>query len=257
MPHRAVYLASDIHLGAIPAERAAAFRRWLEHAGARADTVVVNGDLFDFWFEYRHAIPAGYARELGALAALVDAGVEVHLTGGNHDWWGGRFLEQEIGVRFHRDPVEMELAGHTTLVAHGDGLGPGDVGYKILKSVLRNPIFVWAFRWLHPDLGARVAGRVSSTEERPAIPPPVDARRAEVLEEWAVGHLGTHPRLDLLTLGHTHWPRLREVGTGRWYLNTGDWVHHCTYAVLEPGKPPALMRWRDGSGEIWQGEGGS
>ena len=251
MPHRTVYLASDVHLGAIPRERAAAFRRWLELAGSTAGTVVINGDLFDFWFEYRHAVPSGHTRTLGILAALVDAGVEVHLTGGNHDWWGGRFLEEEIGVRFHRDPVEMDLAGRRTLVAHGDGLGPGDVGYKMLKSVLRNPLFVWSFRWLHPDLGALVAGRVSSTEERPALPSPPDARRAETLEQWAVGRLEHHRSLDILTLGHTHVPRLREVGNDRWYLNTGDWVHHCTYAVLEQGQPPALLKWADGTPEPW------
>ncbi len=246
MPSPTVFLASDVHLGAVPPERERAFRSWLEYAGARAATVVVNGDLFDFWFEYRHAVPRGHTRVLGALAALVDAGVEVHLTGGNHDWWGGSFLEDEIGVVFHRAPVELDLAGRRTLVAHGDGLGPGDTGYKMLKTVLRSPPFVWGFRWLHPDLGARVAGGVSLTEKRAAGPSPHELERAQVMERWAVGHLEAHPHLDLVTTGHTHVPRRIEVAPDRWYLNTGDWVHHCTYAVVDVGAPPRLLQWPDG-----------
>lgn len=242
-----VYIASDVHLGAVPPAREVAFRAWLDAAGSEAGTVVVNGDLFDFWFEYRHAIPRGHTRVLAALAALVDGGVEVHLTGGNHDWWGGTFLEQEIGVRFHREPVELELAGHRTLVAHGDGLGPGDTGYKMLKTVIRSRPFLWAFRWLHPDLGARVAGGVSFTEGRAAQPSPTEVKRAAILERWAAEHLEAHPHLDLLTLGHTHVPARREVAPGRWYVNTGDWVHHCSYAVLEPDRAPRLLRWPDGA----------
>ena len=102
MPHRAVYLASDIHLGAIPAERAAAFRRWLEHAGAHADVLIVNGDLFDFWFEYHWGITRGHDDILTRLKEIVDSGVPITLMGGNHDWWGGRYLTDEIGLEFLR-----------------------------------------------------------------------------------------------------------------------------------------------------------
>lgn len=247
MPSSTVFIASDAHLGAVPPEREASFRDWLERAGTEAGTVVLNGDLFDFWFEYRHVVPRGHTRTLGLLAELVEAGVEVHLTGGNHDWWGGSFLEGEIGVRFHREPVELELAGHRALVAHGDGLGPGDTGYKVLKTVIRSRPFVWAFRWLHPDWGARVAGGVSFTEGRAAGPTPTEVQRSEVLERWAADHLRSRDDLDLLTLGHTHVPRRVEVAPGRWYVNTGDWVHHCSYARLERGEPPRVLRWPDGS----------
>jgi UDP-2,3-diacylglucosamine hydrolase len=242
-----VLLASDVHLGAISPDRERAFLRWLDHAGAHAGTLVINGDLFDYWFEYRHAIPRGYTRVLGALSALVDAGLPVHLTGGNHDWWGGSYLEEEVGVTFHREPVELELAGHRTLVAHGDGLGPGDLGYRILKRVLRHPLFVWAFRRLHPDTGARIAGRVSATEGRWGGPGAEDRGRARALEEWALGELRRRPELDLLTLGHTHVPALVAAPAAGWYLNTGDWVYHTTYAELRPGEDPRLLSWRDGS----------
>ena len=120
-----VYLASDVHLGAVPDETESAFLDWLEHAGTEASEIVLNGDLFDFWFEYRHAIPRGYTRVRGGLAAVVDAGVPVRLVGGTHDWWGGSYLEDEVGLHFHREPVVLELAGRRTFLAHGDGLGRG------------------------------------------------------------------------------------------------------------------------------------
>ncbi|MGD2070324.1 MAG: UDP-2,3-diacylglucosamine diphosphatase [Gemmatimonadota bacterium] len=240
-----VHLASDVHLGAVPRETEIAFVRWLEHSGERADEVVVNGDLFDFWFEYRHAVPRGHTRVLGALAALVDAGVPVRLMGGNHDWWGGSFLEDEIGVTFHRDPVVLDLAGHRTFLAHGDALGQGDLGYRMLRLVLRGRLTRWAFRWLHPDVGAGIARRVSHTEITAADPTRRDQARSEVLEDWGVAKLEAEPDLDLVVLGHTHVPRLRQVGPGRWYVNSGDWVYHRSYLVLSEGEPPRLSEWEE------------
>ncbi len=247
MPSSPVYLASDVHLGAVPPDREAQFRRWLDHVGSEAGTLILNGDLFDYWFEYRHAVPRGHTRVLGALAALVDAGIDVHLTGGNHDWWGGSFLEDEVGLHFHREPVELDLGGLRSWIGHGDGLGPGDSGYKVLKRVLRSRLFVWAFRWLHPDVGALVAGRVSLTEGRADGPTAKVLRRAAVLEQWAIEQLEARPELNLLTMGHTHVPRLVEVGERRWYLNTGDWVYHCTYTRIDEGGAPELLQWRDGA----------
>ncbi|HSM03935.1 MAG TPA: UDP-2,3-diacylglucosamine diphosphatase [Longimicrobiales bacterium] len=245
-----VHLTSDVHLGAIPPENERAFLAWLEDAGAEADTVVLNGDLFDYWFEYRTAIPQGYTRALGVLAAVVDAGVTVHLMGGNHDWWGGRFLEEEIGLRFHRDPIDLELAGHLVHLAHGDGLGPGDRKYKLLRAVLRSGPFRWAYRWLHPDLGSRVANRASSTVERKAEaertggPHQAQRVRSRVLESWAAEMLEARPEVDLVVLGHTHIPMLTEPYPGRYYLNCGDWVNHRTFAVLERGTSPLLLSWQ-------------
>lgn len=237
-----VYLASDIHLGAVPEATEAAFRRWLRHVAERTDTLVLNGDLFDYWFEYRSVIPRGYTRILGLLAELVDQGMTIHLLGGNHDWWGGSFLEEEVGVRFHRDPVQLELAGHRTLLAHGDGLGPGDRGYKALKALLRSGPFNWFFRWLHPDLGSRIARQASKTEGRGA-PTRGERARAALLRRWALDALAGRPEVDLVVLGHTHVPALETTPDGRHYLNCGDWVYHRTYAVLEEAAPPRLMAW--------------
>jgi len=237
-----VFIASDVHLGAVPPERERAFLRWMEHAGGSASRVVINGDLFDFWFEYRNAIPRGHTRVLGELARLVDAGIPVDFMGGNHDWWGGDYLEGEVGVRFHRDPVVLELAGHRTLVAHGDGLGQGDLGYRALRRVLRGPATRWAFRWLHPDLGARVARAVSRTHER-RDSPEEDRGRADALRNWAGEAFAADSSLDLVTLGHSHVPELSELTPGHFYLNSGDWIRNATYGVLEEGSPPRLERW--------------
>lgn len=238
-----VYLTSDVHLGAVPPEREAAFLAWLEHAGSAASRVVIDGDLFDFWFEYRSAVPRGHTRVLGALARLVDAGVPVVLMGGNHDWWGGSYLRDEIGVEFHREPVTLELAGRKTFLAHGDGLGRGDLGYRLLQLVLRGKLTRGAFRWLHPDLGARIAARVSNTELRGTGPSESERTRSRALREWAREKLRGDPALDLVVLGHTHVPVLEEVDEDRFYLNLGDWLHHRSFAVLEPDAPPRLERW--------------
>lgn len=246
-----VYLASDIHLGAVSPETERRFITWLEAVGAESKLLVLNGDLFDFWFEYRQAIPRGYTRVLGALSALVDSGVTVHLTGGNHDWWGGSYLRDEIGVTFHQRPVELDLAGHRVLVAHGDGLGPGDAGYRVLQRVLQNPVFVAAFRWTHPDIGGWLARRVSSTAQRQQKQGTSGSRsRSPILEQWALDQLQKRSDLAGITMGHTHLPLLRVSPSGRWYLNTGDWVDHRTFAILRPGAPPTLYDWtRDGASE--------
>ncbi|TVP75635.1 MAG: UDP-2,3-diacylglucosamine diphosphatase [Gemmatimonadales bacterium] len=233
-------VVSDTHLGALPADRTARFHRWLEAVPDISDHLVINGDLFDFWYEYGSVIPRGHTRTLGRLADLVDAGVRVDFVGGNHDWWAGSFLADEIGVRVHREPVVLELAGHRCLVAHGDGLGRGDLGYKLLQTVLRGRITRFLFRWLHPDVGAVIADKVSRThlqEDRTWRP---DQERVEILAGWARDRLLEDESLDLVLLGHVHAPELREIAPGRWYGNSGDWIHHGSWIELAPGAAPVL-----------------
>jgi UDP-2,3-diacylglucosamine hydrolase len=238
-----IYIASDVHLGAVSPERERAFVRWLAHVGDTASELILNGDLFDFWFEYKAAIPRGHTRVLGALAALVDGGTPVRFMGGNHDWWGGSFLADEIGLTLHRDPIVLDLAGRRTFLGHGDGLGRGDLGYRMLKLVLRGRLTRWGFRWLHPDVGAWIARRASATEQRAGTFDEDEKRRAGLLEAWAVEKLRREPDLDLIVLGHTHIPRLVEVESGRYYVNAGDWVSHQSYVVLRAGEAPVLEEW--------------
>ena len=238
-----IYLASDVHLGAAPPEVEKAFLSWLDHCGGVASKVIINGDLFDFWFEYRSVIPRGHTRVLGALAALVDSGIPVVFMGGNHDWWGGDYLRDEVGVDFLQEPKILDLNGTRTLLAHGDGLGAGDLGYRVLKRILRGSLTQVVFRWLHPDLGAWIARRVSKTGRKPGRPESEQVARAEFLERWAVNRLVEDEALQLVVLGHTHRPVLREVAPQRYYLNLGDWLSNKTYAVLSPGQAPSLRDW--------------
>ncbi len=248
-PERTALVASDQHLGAAPPERAAAFRSWLEQVPDRGRHLVLNGDLFDFWFEYGSAVPRGHTRVLGALAALVDAGVRIDFLGGNHDWWGGSFLRDEIGLHVHPDPVVLELGGRRALVAHGDGLGRGDLGYRVLRGILRSRFARWGFRWLHPDVGAGIARAVSRTEERSDASHPRILERASELERWARERLLADETLDAVLLGHTHRPARVTIAPGRHYLNSGDWLLHCTWVEFSPGEDPRLLAWNDGTPE--------
>ena len=243
MASRPVFLTSDVHLGAVPAETEESFHRWLEHAAARASEIVINGDLFDFWFEFRSGIPKGHTRTLDLLTGIVAGGVPISLMGGNHDWWGGTHLTDKVGIRFYQDPLVRDLAGRRTLIAHGDGLGRGDLGYRMLRWVLRSPLTVGAFRQLPTTLGDWLADRVSRTETRGESghrPSPV---RAAELRTWALDQLDRDPTLELIALGHTHQPELLEPHPDRWILNSGDWVYRRTYVVLSKGEPPRILDW--------------
>ena len=245
MPDKTIHIASDIHLGIVPRDTEDSFLRWLEHSGTIASNLILNGDLFDFWFEYRSGIPKGHDRVLEALRNLIDSGIPVTLMGGNHDWWGGPFLTEEIGVTFLRNPVLMDLAGFRTFIAHGDGLGSGNFGYRILRMMLRNRMIIRSFQWLDPDLGTALGNRISMTKHRLNSTEPSDGEysRSRVLQEWGRQKLKDHQELDLVVLGHTHIPIIEEIGPKRYYVNVGDWVNHRSYLVLQKEEKPMLKEW--------------
>ena len=244
MPSKPVFLVSDVHLGAVPPETEAAFRRWLLYVKESASRLVVNGDLFDFWFEYGSVIPGEHVRVLALLAELVEAGVPVLVMGGNHDWWGGDFLRKRIGVEFRQDPVRLRLAGRSVLLAHGDGLGKGDLGYRALRLVLRGRATRRLFRWVHPDVGAWVARIVSGTRDHLDGEVKPSPERGEFLARWAASRLAEDPGLEIVALGHSHAPVVEETAPGRYYVNSGDWVVHRSYAVISESGAPDLREWR-------------
>lgn len=244
MPSKPVFIVSDVHLGAVPSETEASFRRWLLHVKESGSALVINGDLFDFWFEYRRVVLSEHVRVLALLADLVDAGVSVLFMGGNHDWWGGDFLRDRIGVDFRREPARVRLAGRRVLVAHGDGLGSGDLGYRCLRLVLRGRLTRWLFRWLHPDLGARLAGWMSGTNRPPNTwSADVGNGRLAFLSAWASGQLESDPTLDIVATGHAHSPVVKELAPGRYHVNSGDWVVHRSYVTLGDSERPTLHEW--------------
>jgi UDP-2,3-diacylglucosamine hydrolase len=238
-----VLLASDVHLGAVRSGRERDFFAWLEQAADVASWIILNGDLFDFWFEYRGGTTRGHDDILAELRRTVDAGVPVTLMGGNHDWWGGRYLREEVGIEFLEDPVVRKIAGRRALLAHGDGLGKGDLGYLAMRSVLRGRLTRWAFGRLPPALGDRIARGVSRTEHKWEEWGEKQRARCEALQAWAEARLAEDAELELVLLGHTHEPRIREVSKGQWYVNSGDWVLHRSYVTLEVGRPPRLTEW--------------
>lgn len=245
MSHKPAVVVSDIHLGAVPAATERAFRRFLAWAGESAGELLINGDLFDFWFEYRSVILREHYRVVAALADVVEAGVPVTFVGGNHDAWGGSFLRDDVGIRLVEGPVVMELAGRKTLVAHGDGVGKGDLKYRALKAVIRSRAAIFGFRTLHPDLGRRIANLASSTEAKAEGSDEQGKGRARFIRGWAEEEMRADPSLELVLTGHAHVPSLAEIEPGRWYCNSGDWIRSYTYLVLPPSKtdPPELRTW--------------
>jgi UDP-2,3-diacylglucosamine hydrolase len=230
----AVYFFSDAHLGAgAPEEDAARERRLLDFLGTlegRAAALYVVGDLFDFWFEYRTAIPRRHFRVLNALGRLRASGIPVTYLGGNHDFWIGDFLQKELGVEVRENPLELSLQGRRIWVHHGDALVGGDLGYRMLKQVLRNKTCIALYRLIHPDLGIPFAEWVSSWSRHSRAERPLDVAwlRREVAE----------PRFeqgfDTVMIGHFHHV-VEDRAPGREFFVLGDWIEHFSYLVLENG----------------------
>lgn len=238
-----IYFASDFHLG-IPDHDSSLIREkrlvaWLEMVRRDATEVFLMGDLFDFWFEYKTAIPQGYARLLGKLAEVTDTGIPVHLFRGNHDMWAFNYLTKELNIQLHRNPEFREFNGKHFYLAHGDGLGPGDQGYKFIKKLFVNPVNQWLFRLLHPDLGIRMAlfwsrkSRKASMEKEKKE----EDITLKLIQQRITVHsnelLKQHPDLNYLIYGHYHYPLdIRLTDTAR-QLVLGDWITHFTYAVFD------------------------
>jgi UDP-2,3-diacylglucosamine hydrolase len=247
-----IYFASDFHLG-IPdhdrsLEREKKLVAWLEKARTDAAGIYLMGDLFDFWFEYKTAIPRGYARLLGKLAEVTDSGIPVHLFRGNHDMWAFDYLEKELGIRLHREPEFREFSGKQFYLAHGDGLGPGDHGYKMLKKTFANPVNQWLFRQVHPDFGIRTALFWSRKSRAVALDKEKldEERNRKLIEERITIHslelLKQHPGLDYLVYGHYHYPIDTLLNGKAHQVVLGDWITHFTYAVFD-GNDLTLKTW--------------
>lgn len=241
MQQKPYLIVSDVHLGAVSAKTEGAFREFLDFAERSASGLLINGDLFDFWFEYRTVILRQHFRVLARLAEMVERGFPVRFVGGNHDGWAGEVLSEDVGLEVFTGPRLLQLAGRNTLVAHGDGVGAGDRGYRVLRRVIRHPVSVRAFRALHPDLGSRIAGLASSTHAKPKDPAASHDGR---IAAWATEQLRLNRNLDLVVAGHTHHARVTEVEPGRFYANSGAWLHERrSYLELTPDGGAPLVRW--------------
>lgn len=231
-----VYFASDFHLG-IPSYEESRKREdkivsWLNQIAIDAYEIYLVGDIFDFWFEYKQAIPKGYTRFLGKIAELTDSGIKIYFFTGNHDMWMFDYLEKEVGVKIYRDKITREYNGKKFLIAHGDGLGPGDKGYKILKKLLRNKFLQWCFARLHPNFGIGLANFFSRKSRK-------HTERDVFLgedKEWLITYCKKKLQEDnyhYFIFGHRHYPINFSINNGQaQYVNLGEWISDSNYAVF-------------------------
>jgi UDP-2,3-diacylglucosamine hydrolase len=216
------------------------FLGFLRMVPRSAGSLLINGDLFDFWFEWRSVIPRRSFRVLAALADIVDAGIPVLWVAGNHDCWGGEVLRKDVGVTYHVGPWEGRLGGWSAVVEHGDGLRPvEDRRYRALRRVLRNPVAIAAMRFLHPDWGSWLATGSSEASR---------THRARDggsgLRSIAFDRLGRAGAPELIVFGHSHVAALDRGPGSRVYANAGSWLDDSTYLRVSPERIE-LHRWRD------------
>ncbi len=247
-PGKKIYFSSDYHLG-VPnssdsLKREKKIVRWLEMAQKDAQEIFLMGDIFDFWFEYKHAIPKGFIRIQGKIAEITDSGIPVHFFIGNHDMWMFDYFEKELGVIMHRKHGPREIGEKKFFLGHGDGLGPGDNGYKFIKKVFANKFCQWCFARIHPNLGIGMAN-YWSRRSRSKNKEPQKFLGAD--KEWLITYCNKKledNHYDYFIFGHRHWPIEHKLQNGSFYINLGDWLHHCTYAVFD-GEKVELKKFED------------
>ncbi|NNC85682.1 MAG: UDP-2,3-diacylglucosamine diphosphatase [Bacteroidia bacterium] len=235
-----IYFLSDFHLG-IPNEKASKEREmkiveWLDSILPDVEELFILGDVFDFWFEYKTVVPRGYVRILGKLAEIADAGIPIHYFTGNHDMWTFDYLTKEIGVKLYREPITREIGGKKFYIGHGDGLGPGDQGYKFIKKVFANKICQWLFARLHPNFGIGLAN-YWSRRSRGATG--IEEKYLGDDKEWLYIYckdMLKKEHFDYFVFGHRHLPINKNLGQGSTYINLGDWISFYTYAVFDGEK---------------------
>ena len=225
-------MVADAHLGQVPPATTVAFHAFLDAVPSLGDALLINGDLFDFWFEYGTVIPRKHFGSVARLQALRAQGIPITFIGGNHDRWGGDFLRSDLGIAFYGDGAELEIAGRRAFVAHGDGLTEQHWSATLMHRVTRHPLTIAIFRALHPTIGFWIADQFSrhladSTKDRAVLD-----RAAEAQLQYAKHLLATRAELDLVIMAHTHRARLERLPDGRTYLNPGAFLDGGRYAVV-------------------------
>lgn len=235
-----LYFLSDAHLGASVLkdnrEREIKLVRWLESIRPQCSGLFLLGDIFDFWFEYKRVVPKGFVRFLAKISEFTENGIPVHFFTGNHDIWAFDYLNQECGMIVHTHDEQFIFNGKKFYIGHGDGLDPADKGYLFLKKVFHNRFLQRWFRWLHPDVGIKLAHAWSShsrLQENGKVE--ADLYRGseqEDIEQYCRKTLLTE-HFDYFIFGHRHLPLDISLPGNSRYINTGDWITYYTYAVFD------------------------
>ncbi len=237
-PGKKIYFLSDFHLGAPNATSSLAREKkvvaFLREAAKDAAHIFIVGDLFDFWYEYKTVVPKGYTRILGTLADITDSGIPVSFFVGNHDMWMSGYFESELNIPVYYESKTYEFNGKTFFVAHGDGLGPGDRGYKFIKKVFRNPVCQWLFGFLHPSIGMGLANYFSRKSRQSTGES--DAHFLGDDKEWLIIYAKEvleKKHYDYFIFGHRHLPLDFPLNDKSRYVNLGDWIRYDSYAVFD------------------------
>ena len=233
--NQCIYFASDFHLG-VPSREASLERekkivRWLDTVKQDAHSIYLVGDIFDFWFEYKRAIPRGFIRLQGKLAELTDAGIPVVFFTGNHDMWMFDYFTKELDIPIYRSEQLLMVGDQRLMVGHGDGLGPGDRMYKVLKRIFRNSLCQWLFARLHPNLGIGIANYWSKHSRISSVKNGKDDFKGD--DEYLLQYCREQERRqhhDYYIFGHRHLPLDIEITENSRYINLGEWVNYSTYA---------------------------
>jgi UDP-2,3-diacylglucosamine hydrolase len=233
-----IYFASDFHLG-VPDYESSLQREkrivmWLDKVKTDAAEIFLVGDVFDFWFEYKTVVPRGFVRLLGKIAEITDSGIPVHYFIGNHDMWVFDYLPHETGITLHKEPVVREFNGKKFYIGHGDGLGPGDYGYKFIKKVFRNKACQWLFARFHPNFAIGMANFWSRTSRKGSE---VENRKFLGEEnEWLAIYckeILQKEHFDYFVFGHRHLPLTIKLNENSTYINLGDWIEYYTYGYFD------------------------
>lgn len=237
-PNKNIYFLSDFHLGAPNAaasrQREKKIVHFLNEIKEQTAVLFIVGDLFDFWYEYKKVVPRGYVRLLGKLAEFTDAGIPVHFFVGNHDMWMHDYFQTELGIPVYFEPKEFQFNHKTFYIGHGDGLGPGDAGYKAMKKVFRNPICQALFGLVPPRIGIGLADYLSR-RSRAATGTSEEQFLGEA-REWLLTYCNEmlqHKKIDYFIFGHRHLPIDYRLSNESRYINLGDWITFFTYAFFD------------------------
>jgi len=235
-----LFFISDLHLGLQNKEaeekKELKLIEFLDFINKKGNILFILGDLFDYWFEYKTVVPKGYYKLFTMFSELRDNGVRLFFIAGNHDYWIGDYFRDEFGMEIHYEPVEKVILGKRFYLHHGDGLIKNDVGYKILKHILRNRVNIFLYSRLHPDCSSKIA-RWSSRKSRNYTSNrqyEEDGMVKFAAEKIAEG-------FDFVVMGHNHQPGMTPLGNGI-YVNLGEWMEKPIYGVFD-GEKMILKKW--------------
>ncbi|HMU98526.1 MAG TPA: UDP-2,3-diacylglucosamine diphosphatase [Chitinophagales bacterium] len=247
LDNKKLYFLSDIHLGSpndkVSLERELKLIVFLDSIQKDAHSIFFVGDIFDFWFEYKHAVPKYFIRFFAKILELQQSNIRIYFLKGNHDLWMQDYISDYLNVYLVEDRIFLNCNDKLFFIAHGDGKGPGDLKYKILKKIFTNSLCKIMFRWLHPDIGIKLA----LTWSRSSFTNPADEVFEGEDKEWLVQYakrkMQENIKANYFIFGHRHLPMQLQIAENTNFINLGDWLYHDTYAVFN-GKDFELKEWK-------------